>query len=90
MVRNNQGNRQHALPSHACPLLTGGSLEDYLQIFANDVEVEGSFTENVTGWTESPRSAATVVIEKTACFGVASRFLFVRRCCRWCSMGTIT
>ena len=58
--------------------------------FANDVEVEGSFTENVMGWTESPRSAATVVIEKTTCFGMASRFLVVRRCCRWCSMGTIT
>ena len=87
-------------PVALTPGMTLGPYETYSATFEcagieasgseNDVEVEGSFTENVMGWTESPRSAATVVIEKTTCFGVASRFLVVRRCCRWCSMGTIT
>ena len=58
-------------PVALTPGMTLGPYETYSATFEcagveasgseNDVEVEGTFTEAVTGWTESPRAQATVV-----------------------------
>ena len=58
-------------PVALTPGMTLGPYETYSATFEcagieasgseNDVEVEGTFTEAVTGWTESPRAQTTVV-----------------------------